>query len=51
MADEPEHIEGPTPNGGTYALVYVHDDGQIEIVEFDRDDREILRIYSPPKST
>jgi hypothetical protein len=30
-----ERIEGPTPAGGAYAIAYRHDDGAIEIVEFD----------------
>ena len=51
MVAEPYRIEGPTPNGGLYAIVYVHDDGSIEIVEFDHDDREIRRTYSQPKSS
>lgn len=48
MADEspsPIRVEGPTPNGGAYALIYRHDDGEIEIVEFDADDRETHRTY------
>jgi len=46
----PKRIEGPTPSGGAYALAYTHDDGSVEIVEFDSQDREIQRTYSPPKS-
>lgn len=49
MADatrQPERIPGPTPAGGAYALVYRHDDGQVEIVEFDDRDQEIRRTYS-----
>jgi hypothetical protein len=45
MAAEPRRVEGPTPNGGAYALLYDHDDGTLEIVEFDSDDREVLRTY------
>jgi hypothetical protein len=45
-------IDGPTPSGGAYAILYTHDDGSLEIVEFDAFDREIRRTYSaPPKST
>ncbi len=48
---EPKRIEGPTPNGGAYALVYEHSDGGAEIVEFDAQGRQIFRTYStPPKS-
>ncbi len=42
----PRRVEGPTPNGGAYAIAYVRDDGSIEIVEFDRDGRAIARTYS-----
>ncbi len=49
--NSPERIDGPTPNGGVYAMVYRHDDGRTEIVEFDTRDREIRRTYSlAPKS-
>jgi hypothetical protein len=48
MAVEPERIDGPTPNGGAYLVIYRHDDGSTEIVEFDADDAEIHRTYSPP---
>jgi hypothetical protein len=44
----PERIDGPTPNGGTYALVFVHDDGTVEIVEYDDQDQVLVRTYSPP---
>jgi hypothetical protein len=38
--------------GGAYAILYTHDDGSQEIVEFDAADREIRRTYSaPPRST
>ncbi len=51
MADEnPERIEGPTPNGGAYALVYRLPDGSIEIAEFDSVDREIRRTYANAKT-
>src|SRR5262249_9066800 len=43
-----ERIEGPTPNGGAYALVYHRDDGSIEIVECDEAGDEIHRTYCPP---
>ena len=46
----PQRVEGPTPNGGAYAIAYTHDDGSIEIVEFDRHGREIARTYSQPRS-
>jgi hypothetical protein len=42
----PERIDGPTPNGGAYAIAYYRDDGSREIVEFDANDialdREML---------
>lgn len=47
-AEEPERTEGPTPNGGAYAFAYFHDDGSMEIVEFDANDNEIHRTYSGP---
>lgn len=49
MADDPvppERIEGPTPQGGAYALVYTHDDGSKEVVEFEADGGEIRRTYA-----
>jgi hypothetical protein len=48
----PERLEGPTPNGGAYALIYRHEDGSLEIVEFTAQDVEIGRTYSerPAKS-
>ena len=50
MAADPERIEGPTPAGGAYALIYRHDDGTVEIVEFNIHGREIRRTYSAPES-
>jgi hypothetical protein len=50
-AKEPERTEGPTPNGGAYAIAYFHDDGSMEIVEFDANDNEIHRTYSDPPET
>jgi len=47
---EPTRIDGPTPNGGVYALAYTHPDGSVEIVEFDAEDREIARTYSEPRA-
>jgi hypothetical protein len=41
----PERTEGPTPNRGAYSIAYFHDDGAMEIVEFDAQDREIHRTY------
>jgi hypothetical protein len=40
-----ERIEGPTPNGGVYALAYTLPNGSIEIVEFDADHRAIHRTH------
>ncbi len=45
----PQRIEGPTPGGGAYALVYLRPDGRAEIVEFDASDREIRRTYAGPR--
>ena len=46
MAAKPsERIDGPTPNGGVYAIRYFHDDGSSEIVEFDANDKQIWRTY------
>ncbi len=45
----PKRIEGPTPNGGAYAIAYEHDDGSVEIVEFDSQDRAIHRTYAMAK--
>jgi hypothetical protein len=42
-----ERIEGPTPAGGAYAIAYRHDDGAVEIVEFDLAGTELQRTYSP----
>ena len=42
-------VDGPTPNGGAYAIAYTSDDGSIEIVEFDGQDREIMRVYGIQK--
>jgi hypothetical protein len=47
---KPERIEGPTPNGGAYAIAYTHDDGSMEIVEFNALGEEIARTYSRPAS-
>jgi hypothetical protein len=50
-----ERTEGPTPNGGAYAIAYFQDaDGQpvtkdkavkVEIVEFDASGKAIWRTY------
>ena len=44
-AKAPERREGPTPNGGAYSIAYYHDDGRMEIVEFDAADKAIHRTY------
>lgn len=36
-------LEGPTPHGGAYMIVYYRDDGESEYVEFDSSDRPIMR--------
>lgn len=48
-AKEPERREGPTPNGGAYSIAYFRDNGDMEIVEFDANDREIFRTYLKAK--
>jgi hypothetical protein len=45
MIKNGERREGPTPNGGAYSILYIHDDGQVEIVEFSVTDQEIRRTY------
>jgi hypothetical protein len=47
-AKSPERRDGPTPNGGAYSILYTHDDGSMEIVEFTADGTELMRTYSPP---
>ena len=42
---KPERRNGSTPNGGDYSIAYFHNNGVVEIVEFDDDDREITRTY------
>lgn len=49
LPKQPQRVEGPTPNGGAYAIAYTHDDGSMEIVEFDSEDREIQRTYGEGK--
>jgi hypothetical protein len=39
-----QRIEGPTPNGGAYAIKY-QEGNRIEIVEFDEDGQVIERTY------
>ena len=50
----PERSDGPTPNGGAYALAYFSKAGgpalrgdadAVEIVEYTADGREIFRTY------
>jgi hypothetical protein len=49
-AKPPERHDGPTPNGGVYFIAYYHDNGRMEIVEYDAADKAIFRTYSaPPK--
>lgn len=44
-----ERINGPTPSGGAYAVLYRDDDGNpIEGVEYAADGSEILRTYFAP---
>ena len=54
-------IDGPTPNGGAYAIVYFRDSNgnrcnesecyDCEIVEYDNDGRFIFSTLSEPKSS
>jgi hypothetical protein len=46
--DPPERTEGPTPNGGAYALAYTRDDGSMEIVECDAAGNDVGRTYCEP---
>ncbi len=48
MAVEPKRVEGPTPNGGAYAILFTHDDGSMEIAEFNAEGSEVFRTYGPP---
>jgi len=55
MDNTQERIEGPTPNGGAYAIMYFMDDNgdpcaedraaRAEIVEYDQDGNGIFRTY------
>ena len=48
---EPERVDGPTPNGGAYAVGYYDETGHlIEVVEYDADGEQIFRTYNetPP---
>lgn len=47
MVDERvERIEGPTPNGGDYAVLYRGlAGGAYEIVEYKKDGTEVFRTY------
>lgn len=50
-----ERIEGPTPNGGPYAVAHFRDEAgapvpkseavSAEIIEYDAENREIFRTY------
>ena len=44
QAIQADRVEGPTPNGGAYALVYKRDDF-MEIVEFDSSGNQVFRTY------
>ncbi|MBV8232569.1 MAG: hypothetical protein JO329_21515, partial [Planctomycetaceae bacterium] len=56
-----ERIDGPTPNGGVYAIAYwigaggkraTKDQAEgVEIVEFDSQDRAIHRTYASLKAS
>ncbi len=48
MVVEPKRVDGPTPNGGAYAILFTHDDGSVEIAEFDAEGGEVFRTYGPP---
>lgn len=41
-----KRVEGPTPNGGAYAILYMDaHDRSIEIVEYDAEGRDLMRTY------
>ena len=44
QAIQAERIEGPTPNGGAYALAY-RDGDFTEIVEYDASGNQVFRTY------
>jgi hypothetical protein len=48
MSKPPERVDGPTPNGGAYSLMFTHADGSMEIVEYDEHDVELMRTYGEP---
>ena len=40
---EGKRVNGPTPNGGAYSILYTHGDGSMEIVEFDDQGEQLCR--------
>jgi hypothetical protein len=45
----PDRVDGPTPNGGEYAILLRDADGNpVEIVEFAADGSVIIRTYVAP---
>lgn len=45
---EPQRVEGPTPNGGTYMIIARHRRGnntRVEITEYDENDEPVFRTY------
>ena len=56
-----ERTDGPTPNGGVYAIAYFQDDKgeattkdkatQVEIIEFSRSGDQIIRTYGTIQNT
>ena len=41
---EGKRVNGPTPNGGAYSILYTHDDGSMEIVEFDDQGEQLAAL-------
>lgn len=45
---EVRRVEGPTPNGGAYMIIFRHrngDETQVEITEYDENDEPVFRTY------
>ena len=45
---EVKRVEGPTPNGGAYMIIFSHrhgDETQVEITEYDENDEPVFRTY------
>lgn len=45
MTATTKRIEGPTPNGGAYAIAVTDDEGNVEVTEYDQDGKPVARPY------